>query len=116
MKTEQNFTHVRGDNLALAFTVTLDNSRTLDGSETWTWALALAPTETALITKTNSSGISVDGSTNQPTVSLAPADFPTSTFPKRNSDQRFIHELQMVKNSNVETVARGTLTLISDVA
>jgi len=115
MKEDQNITHVRGDDLDVPITVTLDQSRTLDGAETWKWQLRRDVTGHALIEKTSPTGIEIDSGTKQPTLKLAAGDFPTSTFPPSNVDQRFVHELQMTSNLKVETISRGTFTLKSDI-
>lgn len=116
MTDEQDVTHIRGDDLQMPVTVTLDESRTLDGTETWKWELKRGVDTPSLISKTSpSSGITVDDATYQPTVVLAGSDFPTSTFDSKVTNQLFIHELQMVKSSKTETVLRGSFTVRSDV-
>jgi hypothetical protein len=116
MTDDQDVTHVRGDDLQIPVTVTLDESRTLDGTETWKWGLKRDVDTPSLISKTSpSSGITVDGSTYQPTIVLSGSDFPASTFEASVTDQKFIHELQMVKSSKTETVLRGSFTVRSDV-
>lgn len=114
MKTNQDFTHVRGDDLQVPVTVELDGGRTLDGTESWKWELKRSVGSPVLVAKTSPSGVTIDGSTNQPTIVLTPSDFPVLEFPASTTDQVFAHELQMTKSSKVETVLRGTLTLISD--
>lgn len=116
MTEDQNITHVRGDDLSISVSVTLDNERTLDGSESWKWVLKTNAGAHALVTKTDSSGITVDGSTHQPTVVLTPSDFATSSFPNSVNSKTFVHELEMTKSTKVETVTRGTFTLVSDIA
>ena len=115
MTNDQSVTHIRGDDLKIPVTVTLDQSRTLDGAESWTWTLRRTVQTVALATKTSPSGVTIDGSTSQPTIVLVPADFPISTFPESITDQTYIHELQMVKDTKTETVMRGIFTLTSDV-
>ena len=116
MTDGQDVTHIRGDDLQMPVTVTLDESRTVGGSETWKWELKRGVDTPSLISKTSpSSGITIDGSTSQPTIVLTGSDFPTSTFDSSVTDQRFIHELQMVKDSKTETVLRGVFTVRSDV-
>lgn len=116
MKTDQNITHIRGDDLSISVTVTLDESRALDGNETWKWALKTNAESHALVTKTSPTGITIDGSSHQPTIVLAPADFPESNFPNSLNDKIYVHELEMTRGGKVETVSRGTFTLVSDIA
>ena len=116
MTEDQGVTHVRGDDLQIPVTVTLDESRTLDGTETWKWELKREIGAPVSISKTSpSTGITVDGSSYQPTIVLTGADFPTSSFPTSISNQVYIHELQMTKSSKVETILRGQFILKSDV-
>ena len=116
MTEDQDITHVRGDDLQIPVTVTLDASRTLDDSETWSWYLRRDATSPRLIFKTDAGGtITTDGSTFQPTVVIADTDFPVTTFPPSTTDQKFVHELQMTKDGLKETVMRGTFTLRADV-
>ena len=114
MTDDQNITHIRGDDLLIPITVTLDQSRTLDGTETWRWVLKTNAEGHALVTKTSGSGISTDS--NQPIVTLTPSDFPVGSFPQSTVDKRYVHELQMTKSGKVETITRGTFTLVSDIA
>ena len=115
MKSDQDLTHIRGDDLEIPVTVTLDQSRTLDGTETWKWVMKTNVESHALISKTSpSSGITVDGTSKQPTVVIDAADFPVASFPDSTTDQPFLHELQMTKSTKVETVMRGTFTLRTD--
>lgn len=116
MKTGQDITHVRGDDLAISVTVTLDNSRSLDGTEAWRWVLRANPEQHALVSKTSVSGIALDGSTHQPTITIGSADFPLSEFPSSIADRIYMHELQMTKSGSVETILRGSFTLVSDIA
>lgn len=115
MQDNQDVTHVRGDDLKIPVTVSLDQSRTLDGTETWKWVLRERVTTPVLLTKTSPAGITIDGTTFQPTIVLAAADFLVSAFPDSVADQKYVHELEMTKGGNIETVTRGTLTIITDV-
>ena len=111
MKTGQTITYIRGDDLSIPVTVTLDNSRTLDGTETWSWTVKKDVRGSALLSKTSasSSEISVDGSTYQPTILVAPSDF--SAYRSSATDQSYVHELQMVKDTKTERPVQQTLTL-----
>ena len=116
MTNDQNITYIRGDSLEIPVTVSLDESRTLDGTESWKWQIKRDVESRVLVSKTSpSSGITVDGSTNQPTVVIDPADFPILEFPSSVTDQVYIHELQMTKSGKVETILRGRFTVQSDV-
>ncbi len=113
MLEDQDITHVRGDDLKIPFTITLDQSRTLNDAESWEWQLRLNVETDALITLTKGSGIATVA--NQPEVTLLAADFPVgATFPISSVDRVYFHELQMTKSGLVETVARGAFTLKSD--
>ena len=116
MTDDQNLTHIRGDDLSIPVTVTLDQSRSLDGNETWKWVLKANAESHALVTKTSPTGITLDGSTHQPTIVLTPADFSSSQFPDSINDQVMLHELEMTKSCKVETILRGTFTLRTDIA
>jgi hypothetical protein len=115
MQTDQDVTHIRGDDLQIPVTVSLDESRTLAGDEDWKWELKRDVDAPSLISKTSAVQITIDGTTKQPTILLDADDFPVLTFPPAATDQVFIHELQMTKDSKVETIMRGTFTLRSDV-
>jgi len=115
MTNEQDVTHIRGDDLQMPVTVTLDESRTLDGTETWKWVLRRGVDTPSLVSKSSpSSGITVDEATNQPTIVLAASDFPTSVFQAAVTDQIYLHEMQMVKSGKTETILRGSFTVRSD--
>ncbi len=116
MTPDQDIAHVRGDDLQVPVTVTLDQSRTLDGSESWLWAMRINETKPVLLTKTDPTAITIDGGTFQPTILLTPADFPTTTFPPSATPIAYVHELSMTKSGKVETILRGALTLTSDIA
>ena len=115
MIENQDVVHIRGDARSLVWTVTLDQSRTLVGTETWLWVLRRAAGSTVLLSKTLGAGITVDGAF-QPTVALTAADFPTSGFPLNPVSQYYVHELQMTKDALPETVGRGKFTVQSDIA
>jgi len=116
MTEGQDLSHIRGDDLQIPVTVTLDQSRVLDGTETWKWELKREVGAPVGISKSSpSTGITVDGSSFQPTIVLTGTDFPTSNFPSSIVNQVYIHELQMTKSSKIETILRGKFTLKSDV-
>ena len=116
MTEGQDLSHIRGDDLQIPVTVTLDQSRVLDGTETWKWELKREVGAPSLSKGTTpDTGITVDGSSFQPTIVLTGTDFPTSNFPSSIVNQVYIHELQMTKSSKIETILRGKFTLKSDV-
>jgi hypothetical protein len=117
MTEGQDLTHIRGDDLQIPVTVTLDEARTLDGDETWNWVLKREIGSPVSLSKgtTPGTGITVDGSSFQPTIVLTDTDFPTSSFPSSIVNQVYIHELQMTKSAKIETILRGKFTLKSDV-
>jgi hypothetical protein len=115
MTDDQDVTHIRGDDLQMPVTVTLDESRSLDGTEAWKWQLKRGVDSPSLISKTSpSGGITVDGSTDQPTIVITGSDFAASVFPPSTIDQLYLHELQMTKSAKVETVLRGSFVVRSD--
>lgn len=102
-----------GDNVSIAVTVTDSSTGAavdLTGAS-MSWALAAAPGETALVTKTSADGdITVGGaSSNVATVALEPAD--TAAL-----DGVYIHELQLVDGaSKTHTVYQGTIYVRGDI-
>lgn len=116
MTEGQDLTHVRGDDLQIPVTVTLDQSRVLDGNETWKWVLKREVGSPVSVSKASpSTGITVDSDSFQPTIVLSGTDFPTSDFPSSVVNQVYIHELQMTKSAKIETILRGKFTLKSDI-
>ena len=116
MTDDQDITYIRGDDLSIPVTVTLDNSRSLDGTEAWKWELKRDVESPAVLSKTSpSSGITIDGSTNQPSIVITPSDFTLLKFPSSITDQTYKHELQMTKDSKIETILRGKFTVRSDI-
>lgn len=115
MLTGQDVIHLRGDDLAIPVTVSLDQSRSLDGGETWKWVLRKTVEGAALVTKVSSAQITHAGPSFQPIVVLLAADFLAANFPNSIDPQHYIHELEMTKDGLVETVLRGRFTVLSDV-
>ena len=117
VSTDQDFTVVRGDDVQQPFTVTLDQSRTLDGSETWNFTIRKekAGTSLATLTSTISTQISVGASTFQPTVIFGPSTLPVASFQPKEVDAEYWYDLQMTKDGLIETVAIGKITVISDI-
>ena len=115
MIENQNITHVRGKDLVVPVTVTLDQSRTLAGTETWKWVLKLNVTTAVLLTLTDAGGGITNASPFQPALIFTPADFPIGTFPDKIQKQTFLHALEMTKDGKKEAVMRGFLFLLSDI-
>lgn len=115
MLTDQDVVHVRGDDLQIPVTVTLDQGRVLDGSETWEWRLRKNAEDVVLLTKTSPAGITKAGPTFQPVIILAAVDFVAAQFPDSIDPSHHIHELEMTKDGKVETVFQGQFTVLTDV-
>ena len=115
--TGADFTIVRGDDVQQPFTITLDQSRSLDGTETWTLTIRKEKAGTALVTLQSpaASGISVGVSTFQPTAVFSPTTLTVALFPATEVDREYWYDLEMTKDGNVETVAIGKITVISDI-
>lgn len=117
--SSQDFSIVRGDDFLQPFTITLDQDRVLDGTETWTFSVRKDKDDASpKITLTKGGGqITIDAATKQPTVVFDSAT-PTLTegnFPSNNEDVPYWYDLQMVKDAKVETVAIGRMIVVSDI-
>ena len=110
------FSVVRGDNVSQPFKITLDNSRTLDGDETWALTARTNPTTPVLIELTTANGGitvgTVDGSANQPTAVFNDARF--SSITRGDDDLPLKYDLQMTKDGNIETMLIDVLTVQMD--
>lgn len=112
-----SFTIVRGDDYKQPFTITLDQSRSLDGTESWTTTLRESKTSSALLVLSSpSSGIEVEASGHatrpfQPTLVFTPADYANLT-PDR--DQDYHYDLQMTKDGKFETPVVDIMTVRGD--
>ena len=115
MLTDQDVLHVRGNDLRIPVLVSLDEGRDLDGSELWKWALKKNQTTAELLGKTHLAGITVDGTTFQPTIVLTAGDFLPAKYPDALEPLQHIHELQMTKDTKVEAVLRGQFTVLTPV-
>jgi len=119
MYANQRFVIVRGDNLSIRFRTTLDQGRTLNGTEGWTFAAKRRKTDVApglLLTKTFGSVEIADQTTFDPVVHIAPDDMPKSIFLPSSRDRDWFFDLQMTKDGLVETVASGIMVVVTDVA
>lgn len=116
VSTDQDFTIVRGDDIAQPFTITLQTG-SLDGSESWRFSVRRNKTDTVpLIDLTDTTGgITKDVTTFQPTVVLTPSDTPVASFPISNDDVPYYYGLEMTKDGAITTVAVGKMRVISDV-
>lgn len=112
-----DFTVVRGDDVQQPFSVSLDQSRTLDGTESWKLQIRRRKTATSsLVALTSPAQITIDGSTNQPTAVFQDTTLTVALFPPSDADVKYWYDLEMVKDSLVETVSEGRITVISDVS
>ncbi len=118
MDTNRNFEIVRGTDVSQPWTVTLDQSRSLDGNETWSWTCRKNKGDGAgvLLTLTSAGGtITIDGGTKQPTLVFADSATTEALFPSTNTPEGYQHQLVMTKSSLVEAVAEGVMTVIGSV-
>ena len=114
------FTITRGDDFEQPFTITLDQSRSLTGTETWAFSVRDGKTgASVLIAKTSpvTSGIRIEASGHatrafSPTVIFTPACF--ANIPK-GGDKDYVYDLEMTKDGKFETYANDTLTIVGDV-
>ena len=114
---DQDFTVVRGDDIQQPFTVTLDQSRVLDGTESWIFQIRRHKTDASkLVELTSPTEVTIDGSTFQPTVVFLASTLTIALFPASDVDVKYWYDLQMTKSAKVETVAEGRLTIITDVS
>jgi hypothetical protein len=114
---DQDFTVVRGDDIQQPFTVTLDQGRALDGTESWRFQMrALKSDASTLVSLTNPVQITINGSTYQPTVVFTSTTLSIANFPASDKDRKYWYDLEMLKDSKTETVAEGRVTVITDVS
>jgi len=118
----QDFTVVRGDDVRQPFAVTLDEGRTLDGTESWRFVVRRYKTDSdALVSLTNpeASGIAIETVNtivNCPVVVFTPSTLPISSFPATKRPRVYQYGLEMTKDGKVETIALGEMTVNTDVA
>lgn len=122
MKENQDVDYVRGDAMDIAYTITLDESRTLDDTELWSFSVrkyvdgtkgsgVIAGSAGLVIQRTKTGGaITVSGQVV--TVGLVAADFAEVT---KTQDINYACELAMVKDTLPETQARGNFKLRVDI-
>ena len=112
---DKQFEIVRGDDYKQPFTVTLDQSRTLNGSESWKFSVRRTKNDSdpvlIALSSPAANGIEIDGSF-QPTVVFTPADF---ALIKKGSDLDYVYDLEMTKAGKFETYSVDILTIIGDV-
>jgi len=114
---DQDFTVVRGDDVLQPFTVTLDQSRVLDGTETWRFQIRTLKSDgTALVSLVSPTQILITAVTYQPVVVFLPSTLTLALFPPNRRDRGFSYDLEMTKDSKVETVSEGIVTVITDVS
>ena len=109
------FSYIRGDDFIQPFTPSLDQSRTLDGTEAWTFSVRETKTGSVLLTLTKAGGgIQIDGS-NNPEVIFTPTTLDTTNFPP-GADKTYIYDLEMVKDGKRETGVIDNFTVIGDIS
>ncbi len=114
------FTVNRGDDFEQPFTITLDQSRSLDGTESWAFSVRDGKTGTTVLmalTSPVTSGIRIEASGHgtrpfQPTLIFTPAAFNLITA---GDDATYDYDLEMTKDGKFETYAIDTLTIVGDV-
>lgn len=109
---DKAFSVVRGDHFKQPFTVTLDQSRTLDGTEDWRCSIRKDPTQDPVMTFAKSDGsIEIDGS-NNPILVFTPAKF--ANVPIETKDAVYLYDLEMNKGGKFETYAIDEVTIRMD--
>ena len=113
---DKEFTVVRGDNFKQPFTVSLDQSRTLDGTESWRFSVRKTKSGPVLLSLASpiTNGIEILG-TFQPQVVFLPSTLGTTEFPP-GEDESYVYDLEMTKGGQVETYAIDVLTVVGDVS
>lgn len=117
MSLGRDFTVVRGDDYQQPFTVVLDQDRALDGTESWTFTVRKTKAGSELLSLTKSAGqILIDPLSFQPTVQFlsSPATLLEANFPIDEDDVPYWYDLQMVKDSQLQTVALARMIVVSD--
>ena len=115
MATEADFEIIRGDDVQQPFTVTLDQSRVLDGTETWRLFMRSLRTDSVTVLELVSPNqITIDATTYQPTAVFTPTDTPTSAFPVSKKNRKYDYDLEMTKDTLVETTNYGKVTVRGD--
>jgi len=115
--TDQVIELTRGDDVRQPFIITLDQARTLDGTETWKFQMrALKSDSQARMSLTSPTQINIDSEAFYPSVIFTPADMPVSEFPDLHRTKTYLWDLEMTKGGKVETVASGTSPVTTDVS
>lgn len=115
MLTDQDVLHVRGNDMRIPCLISLDQERVLAGDESWKWVLKKNQTTAELLAKSEGGGIEIDPTNHQPTILLTTGDFLVGNYPDSLEPLQHIHELQMTKDTKVETVLRGQFTVLTAV-
>ena len=117
MKLDQDFAVLTGEDVIQPFTVTLDAKRNLDGSETWRCQIRDKPSDAAFLVELTSAGgeIEVDGTTFYPRLVFTPALLSTSNFVPTDKPRDLPYDLEMTKDTKVETVAKGKVEVTTDI-
>lgn len=124
--TELDFSVMRGEPFKKGIVVTLDQSRTLDGSEDWEFTARVDATTSPVIELSKSAGTievtTVEGQANMPQLFFKESSFSGVTIAA--DDLVLNYDLQMTKDGNKETViprretdgtyTKGKLTVVMD--
>lgn len=109
------FTVVRGDYFKQPFTPTLDQGRTLDGTERWRATVRLDPTEDPVMEfDSNDGSIEIAAGTFLPSIVFKPSSF--ANVPVAARDVDYLYDLEMEKGGYPETYAIDTLTIRMDLS
>lgn len=101
-----NLSVMRGDTFSLPLVISLDQSRTLDGTEDWAFTARLTPTGPALLDMTKANGgiaiETVEGSDFQPVLKFDASRF--LQIPIQDESPLVLkYDVQMTKDGNPET-------------
>jgi hypothetical protein len=111
-RTSTAWSVVRGDHYLQPFTVSLDQSRTLDGQERWFARFRTSPGATPSIEWSSAGGsIKVDPVTHYPSLVFTPD---TVAAIVAGEDQAFVWDVRMSKDGKFESMGYAGSTIIGD--
>lgn len=106
---------MRGDRTLIPVTKRFDDGRSLDGSETWTFAVRRYKTDaTALLTLQSPVDIEIDSLSYQPTIIIGAGTLDTTNFPPSEEPISYWFDLVMTKDGSPET-KQGRFIVVTDV-